>query len=275
MKNIIQCLFTITVLVTSSNAYAGSTTITVLDGNSVSKTYDVTTDAAGTSGNFLAKSVICDATAGANCATVTASGQVSVLSAGTMTSLQGGSWTNSALEAGSWTVTSLQGGTWSVTASGTVSALQSGPWSTTVTNANANGQATMANSSPVALASNQSVADPCMFQVKTNVPVSVTTSASVQLVALSGSTKIYVCSLGLIGATATVFSITGGTGTACATSAVAIMGAATATNGMSLTTNGGLTLGNGGVTVASTAAGSELCIIGGTGISGNLTVVQQ
>ncbi len=119
--------------------------------------------------------------------------------------------------------------------------------------------------------------DPCSQAAKTNVPVSVQTAISVQLVALSGSTKIYVCSLGLIGSTATVFSITGGTGTACATSAVAIMGTATATNGISLTANGGLTLGNGFGTVAVTGAGSELCLIqsGSGNISGNLTIVQQ
>ena len=151
MKNIIQCLFTITVLVTSTQAYAGSTTIVVKDGNSVSQSYDVTTDGAGTAGNFLARSVICDQATGSTCATVS-----------------GG-----ALQVGG-TITSIG--------------------SVTVTNTNANGQATMANSSPAVLPSNQQMADPCVFQAKTNVPVSVTTSASVQLVALSGSTKIYVCS---------------------------------------------------------------------------------
>ena len=70
MKNIIQCLFTITVLVTSTQAYAGSTTIVVKDGNSVSQSYDVTTDGAGTAGNFLARSVICDQATGSTCASV-------------------------------------------------------------------------------------------------------------------------------------------------------------------------------------------------------------
>ncbi len=125
-----------------------------------------------------------------------------------------------------------------------------------VLNTNNNGQAAMSASSPVTLAG---------------------TTASVQLVALSGSTKIYVCSLALIGSTATVFSVIGGTGSACGTSAVAIMGSSTATNGMSLALNGGLTLGNGNGTVASTAAGSELCLVqsGAGNISGNLGVVQQ
>ena len=202
MKNFIQCLFTITVLVASTQSYAGSTTIVVKDGNNVTQSYDVTTDGAGTAGNFLARSVICDQAIGSTCATV-AGGALSV----------------------------------------------------NVSNAST---------------------DPCV-NTKTNLPISYTTATSIQLVALSGSTKIYVCSLGLIGSTATVFSIIGGTGTACATSAVAIMGAATATNGMSLTTNGGLTLGSGLGTIAVTGAGSELCIVlsGGGTLSGNLTFVQQ
>jgi len=142
---------------------------------------------------------------------------------------------------------------------------------------NANGQATMANSAPVALASNQSVADPCMFTAKSNLAVSVQTAISVQLVALSTGTTIYVCSLSLIGSTATVFSITTGTGTACATSTAAVFGTATATNGISLATNGGLTLGNGGGTVGLGASGAELCLIqsGGGTLAGNLTYVQK
>ncbi len=59
-----------------------------------------------------------------------------------------------------------------------------------VTNSNANGQATMANSSPVTIASNQSVADPCSeFTAKTNLAIA-TSSGTVQLVAPSGSTQV-------------------------------------------------------------------------------------
>lgn len=148
-----------------------------------------------------------------------------------------------------------------------------------VTNANANGQATMANSSPVVLASNQTAADPCMFQAKTNLPISQNGTSSVQLIALSGSTSIYVCSLSLIAAGATTVALTTGTGSACVTGNAAVMGSTTANiaNAMSFAANGGLTLGNGQGTVAKGAASSELCMILGSNVfvSGNLTYVQQ
>jgi hypothetical protein len=118
--------------------------------------------------------------------------------------------------------------------------------------------------------------DACMGQAKTNLPISFQATSSAQLIALSGSTKIYVCSLSLIASAATVFSLTGGTGTNCGTPA-ALIGTTTASNGLSLAANGGLTLGNGGGTVAVTGAGSELCIVqsGGGNLVGNLTYVQQ
>lgn len=120
-------------------------------------------------------------------------------------------------------------------------------------------------------------ADPCVYNTKTNIPISYQTTTSLQLVGLSTGKVIYVCSLALIGSTATVFSLTSGIGTACATSAAAVMGSSTATNGISLAANGGLTLGSGAGTVAIAPASSELCIIqsGAGNLSGNITVVQQ
>lgn len=145
-----------------------------------------------------------------------------------------------------------------------------------VTNTNANGQATAANSSPVVLPAAQVTADPCSLGAKTNLPISFQTTSITQQIALSGSTKIYVCSLSLIASAATVFSITGGTGTNCGTPA-ALIGTTSATHGLSLAANGGLTLGNGAGTVAVTGAGSELCIVqsGAGDLVGNLTYVQQ
>lgn len=112
--------------------------------------------------------------------------------------------------------------------------------------------------------------------LKTNLPISFTATASLQIIALSGSTKIYVCSLALIASVATNFSLTGGTGTNCGTPA-ALIGTTSASNGVPLAANGGLTLGNGLGTVAVTGAGSELCIVqsGAGNIVGNLTYVQQ
>lgn len=118
--------------------------------------------------------------------------------------------------------------------------------------------------------------DPCTQAAKTNVAISFQATSSAQLVAASGSTKIYVCSLSLIASVATVFSLTGGTGTNCGTPA-ALIGTTSATHGLSLAANGGLTLGNGAGTIAVTAASSEVCIVqsGAGDLVGNLTYVQQ
>jgi len=65
------------------------------------------------------------------------------------------------------------------------------------------------------------------------------------LIALSGATIIYVCSLSLIAAGATTVALTTGTGSACVTGNTAVIGSTTANiaNSMSLAANGGLTLG--------------------------------
>ena len=132
---------------------------------------------------------------------------------------------------------------------------------------NSSGQATVV----VANAST----DPCV-NAKTNLAISFQTTSITQLIALSGSTKIYVCSLSLVASGATVFSLTGGTGTNCGTPA-AMIGTTSATHGLSLPANGGMTYGSGIGTVASTGAGSELCIVqsGAGDLVGNLTYVQQ
>jgi len=63
------------VLLLSSPAFAGSTTLAVRDGNGVLRTFDVTTDG---SGNYVSQSVICDGTAAATCAVITGSGALKV-----------------------------------------------------------------------------------------------------------------------------------------------------------------------------------------------------
>ena len=161
---------------------------------------------------------------------------------------------------------------------GIVSCTAAGSVHTTVDNTNANGQATAANSSPVVLPAAQVTADPCTLGTKTN--VNITTSAgTVQLVAPSGSTQVYVCSISLIAGTATVVNFVGGTGATCTTGTpVAAMGSTTATSGMSLAANGGLTFGNGGATVTRTTTGGHgLCLIqSGTALlGGNVGYIQQ
>lgn len=121
--------------------------------------------------------------------------------------------------------------------------------------------------------------DPCTQKAKTNLPISQNGTSSVQLIALSGATVIYVCSLSLIAAGATTVAITTGTGSACVTGNAAVIGSTTSNiaNSMSFAANGGLTLGSGHGTIAQGAASSELCMILGSNVfvSGNLTYVQQ
>jgi hypothetical protein len=145
----------------------------------------------------------------------------------------------------------------------------------------AHGQGTMSASVPVVIASNQSAADPCMFQAKTNVAIS-TASGTTALVTGVSSKKIYVCSLAIVVPSAVSVSLAEGSSSSCGTSnQAAVMGVATngtAANGLPLAANGGLTLGNGGGTVAATATATNyLCLFqsGTAQIAGNLTYVQQ
>lgn len=147
-----------------------------------------------------------------------------------------------------------------------------------VTNTNANGQATAANSSPVVLPAAQVTADPCTLGTKTNFTFGASTG-TIQIVAPSGSTQVYVCSMSLIAAATAVVSMVGGTGASCTTGTpVAALGSTTAASGMSLAANGGYTFGNGGGTAfRTTTAGHGMCIVqnGTTAIAGGGTFVQQ
>jgi len=143
------------------------------------------------------------------------------------------------------------------------------------------GSTTASASIPVVLASNQTAADPCMFQAKTNAAFS-SASGTFALVTGVSAKKIYVCSLSLVVPSAVSVSLAEGSSATCGTSnQAAVIGVATsgtAANGMSMIANGGLTLGNGGGTVAVTATAADyLCIFqsGTAQIAGNLTYVQQ
>lgn len=75
--------------------------------------------------------------------------------------------------------------------------------------------------------------NPCQSPSATLSSVAGATSgtAAVQLVAISGTTKIYICSVNITGVSGTTptFSLKYGTGTACATGGVTILGAWTTT----------------------------------------------
>ena len=76
-------------------------------------------------------------------------------------------------------------------------------------------------------------ADPCSFGAKTNLAISTNATALTQIIAASGSTKIYICSIVLVAPAATAFNLNTGTGTNCGTSTAALIGSTTAANGMS------------------------------------------
>ena len=115
--------------------------------------------------------------------------------------------------------------------------------------------------------------DPCQSSGNAKSSVVVNVTADAQLIALSGSTIIYVCgfSVSLTGTTPTM-RLVSGTGTVCATGLTGRTGAYAPLTGSMLTT--------GGIagTVLATAAGEALCMdVEGTSPSaqGVLTYVQQ
>jgi len=119
--------------------------------------------------------------------------------------------------------------------------------------------------------------DPCTQKTKLNAPFSTSSGGPVSIVALSGSTVIYICSISAVVDTAVKLSFIDGTGGSCASAQHAIWGSTTAASGMSLPDNGGFTQGSGNGSVGVTAAASAFCLLqSGTAlIAGNVTYVQQ
>lgn len=117
-----------------------------------------------------------------------------------------------------------------------------------------------------------SVLDPCQnpWNAKSSVPVAISTATTTQLVALSGTTKVYVC--GFTGAVTATNTLTFeyGTGSACGTGTTALTGAMVLPVGVTA-------IGNSGGTVMSGIAGNALCVLSGTtgAVNGVLTYVQQ
>ncbi len=119
--------------------------------------------------------------------------------------------------------------------------------------------------------------DPCTQKTKTNAAFTTASGGPVSIVALSGSTVIYICSISAIADTAIKLSFIDGTGGSCASAQHAIWGSTTAANGMSLAANGGFAMGNGGGSVGVTTSASAFCLLqsGTSLIAGNITYVQQ
>lgn len=125
-------------LVSVGFAIAGSSTIDVKDAAGNTKTYAVRTDG---SGNFLADVVLCDGTAGANCAAVkaasTAAGAtdpalvVAISPNNTVAVTQSGTWTVQPGNTANTTAWKVDGSAVTQPVSGTVAATQSGAWNIT------------------------------------------------------------------------------------------------------------------------------------------------
>lgn len=123
------------------------------------------------------------------------------------------------------------------------------------------GQNTRANSQPVTMASDQGTvgnvgADPSSGKgTPASVPINVSTATTTQLVALSGSTKIYVTSFNVVAAGTGNIEFVYGTGTACATGQNALTG------NYNLTAQAGLAPGDGMAAVLVVPSGNALCVL--------------
>ena len=135
------------------------------------------------------------------------------------------------------------------------------------------GSTTASASIPVVIASNQTAADPCMYQAKSNVTVSQTASGT--LITGTSGKKNYLCSLTIIASAAVNVSLVEYSGTCTGGTAFALLGSTTAANGLPLAANGGLAYGTGGNTVVSgagdTNSGYNVCLLQ----NGSGTVVAQ
>jgi hypothetical protein len=131
-----------------------------------------------------------------------------------------------------------------------------------------------------------SVIDPCAnpYQPKSNIAINITTAGTAQLLALSGTTIIYVCGYNFVmpntATTATSVKFIGGTGSNCGTPVTTLTGVMTSNDAAAVSANPTVvTVAPGASTLFATAAGSELCtVVTGNGtlaIGGHLTYVQQ
>lgn len=124
--------------------------------------------------------------------------------------------------------------------------------------------------------------DPCTYAAKKSAPIAITSATTTSLVALSGSTVVYVCGFSVtisqVATTANTIKFEGGTGGACATPTGDLtgpFGTGGVTAGIPIT----VSYGSGGYTVFASPASNAICAvttIGGSGaFEGVLTYVQQ
>lgn len=124
----------------------------------------------------------------------------------------------------------------------------------------------------IALASDSLLPNRCANDaLVTSVPISTATSGNVQLVAISGSTIVYVCGFDVTSAGTVNFQFVSGTGTACAT------GETDRTGTYQAVAQWGIVRANAGAVQFKGAAGEALCIelSGSVQVDGLLTYVQN
>jgi hypothetical protein len=151
------------------------------------------------------------------------------------------------------------------TAPGAVNALAVNAF---VTNTNANGQdsnTSFTGSSPVVLALNQTVADPCTFRKKSTANFSSSTSGG-SIITASASNKTYLCAITVVASAAASVSIIEGTGSSVCTggTTAGVWGntGVTAANGFPLAANGGVAIGSGNASVASSGfVNQNICML--------------
>jgi hypothetical protein len=162
-----------------------------------------------------------------------------------------------------------QSGTWTVQPGNTANTT---PWLVSVDNTNVNGQATMANSSPVAIASNQSpltvvggAADPCQTIANSTARGSIASATTTRIITPSASNKTYICSVDLLSFAANNVAVVEGTGGTCGSGTAGVIGGTTTGTGISFAAQGGLVKGGAGFFVWNTAGTNvDFCLITST-----------
>lgn len=122
----------------------------------------------------------------------------------------------------------------------------------------------------------QQPVDPCQLNVKTSTPVNLT--ANGLLFSGASARKNYICAVVLVLSGAETVSLIEGADSACASSPLALIGAATAASGLALPANGVLSAGNGAATIAAgSSTNFSVCLFksGSNRVGGVVTYVQQ
>ena len=125
-------------------------------------------------------------------------------------------------------------------------------------------------------------ADVCFSPESQKFGAVINLTASGQVIAGAPGTRIYICSISLLGTTAGSAALVEGTGTTCATNTFGLAGGATAATGWPLPATGGIAYGNGAGTIINPSAdpnslGANVCLLLATTgqTSGHITYVRQ